>query len=63
MKVFWWQCGLHIEPESKEESKALILLVDSLGLNLFEIGKQRVGPSGFRDFSDEKSVTSSEELD
>lgn len=32
MKVFWWQCGLHIEPETKEENAALCLLIDSAKL-------------------------------
>jgi hypothetical protein len=32
MKVFWWQVGLHIEPENDDERKALILLYDSLKL-------------------------------
>ncbi len=63
MKVFWWQCGLHIEPEKSEESEALILLVDRLGLNLSKIGQKRIGPGSFRDFSDEKSVLSTEKLD
>jgi hypothetical protein len=36
MKVFWWQCGLHIEPENKEESAALQLLVD--GIKMTSIG-------------------------
>ena len=36
MKAFWWQCGLHIEPESKEESAALQLLVD--GFKMTSIG-------------------------
>ena len=30
MKVFWWQCGLHIEPESNEEHAALCLLLDTV---------------------------------
>jgi hypothetical protein len=29
MKIFWWQAGLHIEPETKEEHKALNLLLGS----------------------------------
>jgi len=28
MRVFWWQEGLHIEPETKEERAALVLLFD-----------------------------------
>jgi hypothetical protein len=30
MKVFWWQAGLHFEPETSEERKALVLLFDSV---------------------------------
>jgi hypothetical protein len=30
MKVFWWQLGLHLEPETVEETKALRLLVDNV---------------------------------
>lgn len=29
MKIFWWQLGLHFEPETPEENKALCLLFDS----------------------------------
>ena len=29
MKVFWWQNGLHFEPETREERKALALLLCS----------------------------------
>ena len=29
MKIFWWQAGLHIEPENFAEIEALILLWDS----------------------------------
>jgi hypothetical protein len=30
MKVFWWQGGLHAEPESAEEGKAMMLLWNSV---------------------------------
>jgi len=30
MKVFWWQAGLHIEPETDSERAALALIYDSL---------------------------------
>jgi hypothetical protein len=30
MKVFWWQNGLHIQPEDKAEDDALMLLVGKL---------------------------------
>jgi hypothetical protein len=29
MKIFWWQNGLHFEPETSEERKALALLLAS----------------------------------
>jgi hypothetical protein len=36
MRIFWWQEGLHFEPESKEERQALALLLD--GLKFTSIG-------------------------
>jgi hypothetical protein len=32
MKVFWWQGGLHLEPELSTESEALKVLTDNLKL-------------------------------
>jgi len=32
MKVFWWQAGLHLEPESSIESESLKVLADNLKL-------------------------------
>jgi hypothetical protein len=29
MKIFWWQLGLHLEPETKQEHDALCLLLDN----------------------------------
>lgn len=29
MRIFWWQHGLHFEPESQEEANMLVALVDS----------------------------------
>ena len=26
MKIFWWQAGLHFEPETKAETDALMIL-------------------------------------
>jgi hypothetical protein len=26
MRVFWWQAGLHFEPETKTETEALMIL-------------------------------------
>ncbi len=30
MRIFWWQGGLHVQPESDPERAALVLLSDSL---------------------------------
>ncbi len=30
MKVYWWQGGFHLKPESKAEGKALALLMSNL---------------------------------
>lgn len=32
MKIFWWQNGLHLEPEGNEERTALILLLNSASI-------------------------------
>ena len=32
MKVFWYQAGLHFEPETAQERTALVLLVDNIRL-------------------------------
>jgi hypothetical protein len=29
MKVFWWQGGIHVEPETPEEAKAMRTLYDA----------------------------------
>ncbi len=42
MKVFWWQGGLHLEPESGEEAKALESIVT--GLHVVDINQSV--PSG-----------------
>ena len=46
MKVYWWQGGVHIEPESQEEREALYFLTNKLNLvNLsHEIPAGPVGP-------------------
>jgi len=30
MQIFWWQHGLHIQPENSEEAAMMIKLVDSV---------------------------------
>jgi hypothetical protein len=32
MKVYWWQAGLHFEPENESDSTALLVLSESLKL-------------------------------
>ena len=32
MKVYWWQGGVHIEPESTKEREALLIIIESLNL-------------------------------
>jgi len=29
MRIFWWQHGLHLKPESQEEANMLVALVDN----------------------------------
>ena len=30
MKIFWWQGGIHIEPETKDEAKILKIVYTSM---------------------------------
>jgi len=61
MKVFWWQAGLHFEPESEEDSIALSVLAKSL--HLTDVDKGLVGgPIGSANLSDDKSVVGVNEL-
>jgi len=41
MNIFWWQTGLHIEPENKKEWEALLLL--STSLNLIDVSQSFPG--------------------
>lgn len=34
MRVFWWQAGLHLEPQSESERDALLRLQEALMLGL-----------------------------
>ena len=36
MKAYWWQGGLHIEPDTEEEEGALTLLVGALGVRIMD---------------------------
>jgi hypothetical protein len=55
MKVYWWQAGLHFEPESESDSTALTVL--SKSLKLIQIDEEIVaGPIGSTDLGNEESV-------
>lgn len=30
MEIYWWQGGIHIQPETEEERKALVVIVNNL---------------------------------
>jgi hypothetical protein len=40
MRIFWWQHGLHIKPESQSEANMLVALVDSV-----KFGREPESPS------------------
>lgn len=45
MKVFWWETGIQIEPETKEETDALKTLWDSAQKeSVFPSRKRKSGP-------------------
>lgn len=49
MRIFWWQHGLHLKPESQEEANMLVALVDNTrftdkyGLAVKELPKVPIG--------------------
>lgn len=52
MRVFWWQGGLHIEPETEVEAEALVFLVgatkyerppDAAGRPSHEADREKLG--------------------
>jgi hypothetical protein len=43
MKVFWWQAGLHFEPQNKEDSEALVVIAEALNVINVDQGVQ-TGP-------------------
>lgn len=49
MKVFWWQGGLHLEPENKTETDALTLLWEA----------KKESPAGSAEPSDSSDSSSS----
>jgi hypothetical protein len=60
MKVFWWQAGLHFEPENDEDSTALLVL--SACLKFSDTDKRfPTSPIGLTDFADQEPVVSMDE--
>lgn len=57
MKVFWWQGGVHIEPENDEDRVALLAITAVLPWNGIRVGNEvPTGPAGSVKLSDEKAV-------
>lgn len=55
MRKYWWNGGLHFEPETDREREALLVLGESL--NLVEVDQGiPTGPIGIGEFVHEKSV-------
>ncbi len=46
MRVFWWQQGLHIEPENQQEASMLVALVDGLKFGRAELPSEQLAESG-----------------
>ncbi len=61
MRVFWWQGGVHIEPETDEQRTLLVGLLAAL--DAVRIGHEVV-PSGIRaiEFTDQQPVVGIHEL-
>jgi len=51
MKIYWWDCGLHLKPESLADSAALSKLAESfseLGVGTYERVKPDLEQSGLQ---------------
>ena len=58
MRVFWWQDGLHFEPETKEERTALALLLDSIKVHsIANVSDSTVCTSILREHGDKVFTT------
>ena len=55
MKVYWWQGGIHIEPESAKEREALFYLTERLKLVQIGHGIEK-SPFGTVETGDQQSV-------
>ena len=50
MRIFWWQLGLHLKPESQEEANMLVALVDNTRFtDKHELPVKKVFKVGVRD--------------
>ena len=46
MKVFWWQGGVHVEPENDQERTALKVLTDTANVKAELIEQSSGGSNG-----------------
>lgn len=60
MKIFWWQAGVHVEPENKAERKWLYAMTQMLKRGDINIKEPTTPVPGFQS-GDEKTVTRSNE--
>jgi hypothetical protein len=61
VKIFWWQAGLHFEPENQSDFELLQNI--SASLDVVEIGQKVItGPIRGSDFRDEKPVVGVDKL-
>ena len=66
MKVYWWQRGVHLDPESREERSALYAITESLkqfkSLKVIHLrDKVRTGDVIIREGNDEEPIVSVEQ--
>ena len=59
MEVYWWQGGVHIHPESKEERKSLYVLTEALNITRT---KKKASTGPITQSSDQESVIGVDEL-
>jgi hypothetical protein len=61
IRVFWWQGGLHLEPQTDEQRELLVSLCRFL--ELAKLGHQvHSSPAATVEFSDEQAVVAVHEL-
>ena len=55
MKIYWWQGGVHIEPESAKERESLCNFTEHLNISQIGPGIER-SPIGTVETGDQQSV-------